>query len=93
MRATDVFFGAEIEDLSDRQLVEIFADVPSCQLPKARLSGEGILVIDALVEAGLAKSKGEARRLIAENGLRLDGELLTDPQGMVSIRTGQIFQR
>ena len=28
-RATDIFFGAEISDLSDAQLTEIFADVPS----------------------------------------------------------------
>jgi len=67
-RATDVFFGAEISDLSDNQLGEIFADVPSCQLPRDRLGGEGIALIDALVEAGLAKSKAEARRIVQQGG-------------------------
>jgi len=67
-RATDVFFGAEIADLNDAQLVEIFADVPSKQLPKERLSGDGLPLIDALTEAGLAKSKGEARRTIQQGG-------------------------
>ena len=33
-RATDIFFGAEIENLSDAQLGEIFADVPSATLPR-----------------------------------------------------------
>lgn len=67
-RATDIFFGAEISALSDAQLVEIFADVPSRQLPKSRLAGDGLPLIDALTEAGLAQSKGEARRAIQQGG-------------------------
>jgi len=67
-KATEIFFGAEIQDLSDRQLTEIFADVPSCRLPRTRLEGEGIGIVDALSEAGLAKSRGEdpARRCLCE---------------------------
>jgi tyrosyl-tRNA synthetase len=66
--ATDIFFGAEISDLSDRQLVEVFADVPSRELPRERLAGDGMNVVDALVEAGLAQTKSEARRTIAQGG-------------------------
>ena len=36
-RATEILFGAEIEALSDAQLGEIFADVPSKELPRERL--------------------------------------------------------
>jgi tyrosyl-tRNA synthetase len=77
-RATEIFFGAEISELSDGQLVQIFADVPSKELPRQVLGGEGMAVIDAFVEAGLAKTKGEARRLIAQGGTyvnnrRVDG--------------------
>jgi tyrosyl-tRNA synthetase len=68
-RATEVFFGAEIDDLSDDQLVEIFADVPSSQLPRMRLDGEGLSLIDALTEARLAKSNSEARRAIQQGGV------------------------
>jgi len=67
-RATHVFFGGEIEDLSDRDLGEIFADVPSRELPRARLEGEGLELVEAFIEAGLAKSKGEARRTIGQGG-------------------------
>jgi tyrosyl-tRNA synthetase len=67
-RATEIFFGATVEDLDDRQLLEIFADVPSHRLPREQLSGDGLSLIDALVESGLAKSKGEARRTIQQGG-------------------------
>ena len=67
-RATEVFFGAEVRELSDAQLAEIFADVPSRQLPRDRLLGDGLPVVDALVCAGLAKTKSEARRAILQGG-------------------------
>jgi tyrosyl-tRNA synthetase len=67
-RATEIFFGAEITELSDAQLADIFTDVPSELLPRDRLAGEGLSIIDALFEAGLAVSKGEARRIISQGG-------------------------
>jgi tyrosyl-tRNA synthetase len=67
-KATDVFFGAAIENLTDAQLSDIFADVPSQTVPRDRLSGDGLPLVDALVESGLAKSKSEARRTIAQGG-------------------------
>lgn len=67
-RATEIFFGAEISELSDAELNDIFADVPNRDLPRDRLSGEGLGVIDAIFEAGLAASKGEARRIIKQGG-------------------------
>jgi tyrosyl-tRNA synthetase len=68
-RATDIFYGAEISDLNDAQLVEIFADVPSQQLPRRALDEEGGLsIIDALVAAGLAKTKSDARRTAQQGG-------------------------
>jgi tyrosyl-tRNA synthetase len=69
-RATEIFFGAEIGagSLSDAQLGEIFADVPSKELPYERLGGSGLNIVDALVEAHLAKSKAEARRTVEQGG-------------------------
>jgi tyrosyl-tRNA synthetase len=68
-RATEVFFsGAEVTELSDDELAEIFADVPSQELPRSALEGAGLNVVEAFVAAGLAKSKSEARRKIGEGG-------------------------
>lgn len=76
-RATDVFFGAEIASLSDAQLVEIFADVPSRELSRDRLAG-GLGLIDALCESGLAKSRGEARRTIEQSGAYVNNRCIAD---------------
>ena len=67
LQATAILFGAEIENLSDAELQQIFPDVPSVTLDAARLD-DGIGIIDSLVEAGLAKSKGDARRTVDGGG-------------------------
>ncbi len=77
-RATDVFFGAEIQDLSDAQLAEIFADVPSKELPRERLLGDGLPLVDALTESNLAKSKSEARRAITQGGVYVNNRRVSD---------------
>jgi len=67
-RATDIFFGAEIENLSDAQLSEIFADVPSKELPGSKLDGQGLALSEAFREAGLVASNSEFRRLFEQGG-------------------------
>lgn len=66
-RATEIFFGAEINELNDAQLAGIFANVPSKELPRDRLAG-GLPILDALVESGLCKNKSEARRVTTQGG-------------------------
>jgi tyrosyl-tRNA synthetase len=76
-RATAIFFGAEISEVSDAQLGSIFADVSSKELSRSVLN-EGLLLIDAFVESGLAKSKGEARRTIQQGGAYVNNRRLQD---------------
>ena len=47
-------------------------------LPVLTLPAEGIALVEALVGIGFAASKGEARRLIAGGGARVDGEPVRD---------------
>lgn len=76
-RATEIFFGAEISYLNDAQLKQIFADVPSRELPRSWLY-KGLPIIDALVEAGLSKSKGEARRTVQQGGAYVNNRRVED---------------
>lgn len=78
LRATEIFFGAEISGQSDSQLRDIFPDVPSTELPMSRLEGEGLGILDAFVEAGLAKSKGDARRSVQQGGAYINNRRVSD---------------
>jgi tyrosyl-tRNA synthetase len=83
-QATDVFFGAEINKLTDAELGQIFADVPSKELPASRLSAPGLPIIDALVEAGLAASKGEARRTVTQGGAYVNNRRIDTPDATLT---------
>ncbi len=72
-QATEAFFGGSLEALSDRDLAEVFADVPSVTVPRARLE-EGLGLTDLLVEAGAASSRSAARKLIDGGGAYVNNE-------------------
>jgi tyrosyl-tRNA synthetase len=52
-------------------------DLPTLTLAEDEV-GDGISIVQVIVRAGLAKSGKEAKRLIAENGARIDDAPLTD---------------
>jgi tyrosyl-tRNA synthetase len=76
-KATEIFFGAEVSQLSDAELGQIFADVPSKQLAASMLK-DGLPILDALCEAGLAASKGEARRTVSQGGAYVNNRRVDD---------------
>ncbi len=67
-QASEKLFERELENLSDQELNQIFADVPSCELSRSLLDGDGLPLVEAMHKAQLAKSKGEARRTIVQGG-------------------------
>jgi tyrosyl-tRNA synthetase len=79
-QAAAVLFGGEVSGLSAAEIEDIFGDVPSAELPRAQLGGDGLAMADLLAASGLAKSKGEARRAIADGGIYLNNRRVTDPQ-------------
>jgi len=78
-QATEIFFGAEIGQLDDGQLAEIFADVPSRAFPRSALEGEGLALVEALTDTGLAQSRSAARRTIEQGGAYVNNRRVADP--------------
>lgn len=68
-RATQALFSGDVASLPRATLEELFQNAPSVKLSKSKLDGEGILAVDLLVEAGVAKSKREARELLASHAI------------------------
>jgi len=54
-------------------------------LPMLTVAADRVGLVEALVGLGLAASKAEARRLIAQGGARVDGEPVADPEAMVEL--------
>jgi len=59
------------------------ADMPTTTIDTTAFSDGNISVIDLLVLAGLAPSKGEARRLIQQGGIMVDDNKILDIAAMI----------
>ena len=77
-RAGRALFGGDLDALDAKALAEVFEEAPSIELPADRFDGDGVPVIDLLVEAGLTASKGEARRTIQGGGVRVGDDRVED---------------
>ncbi len=60
------------------------SNMPTTDLTEADLTDGQITVVDLLVKCGLTPSKGEARRLIQQGGVELNGEKVTDTAAVVA---------
>jgi tyrosyl-tRNA synthetase len=78
--ASGLLFGEEITSLSVNDVLAVFADVPSTELPSAELPADGVALVDLLVRVHLAASKSEARRLVQSGGTYVNNRRVSDPQ-------------
>jgi len=83
--ASQVLFGGEIADLSARDVLDIFADVPSSDMQKTLFEGDGQSLVDGVVAAGYAPSKGAARRLIESGGIYVNNRRIRDVQAVLRL--------
>ena len=85
---TTLLHGAEAAQAAEATAREVFEkggvgdDLPTLALTADEIA-DGISVVQLFVRAGLVKSGKEAKRLIAENGARLDDAPLSDAGLMV----------
>lgn len=85
---TTLLHGAEAAASAEATARKVFeeggagGDLETVVIPAASLA-EGLSVVQLLVQTGIAPSGKEAKRLIAEGGLRLNNDAVSDPQALV----------
>ena len=62
-------------------------------MPTVEFSEDSLGILDAMVAAKLAPSKGEARRLIQQGGVTLNDEKVTDTNAVVDLASGAIIKK
>src|SRR5262245_1403592 len=82
-RASSVLFSEDISSLPVEDLLAVFADVPSTEIPQRDL-GDGIGIVDLIARVRLAPSKSEARRLVQSGGVYLNNRRAADLQARIS---------
>lgn len=57
-----------------------------------KISANPISLADLIVESGLAKSKGEAKRLVEQGGVEIDGAVEKDWGRLIEFKGGEVVQ-
>jgi tyrosyl-tRNA synthetase len=89
---TALLHGAEAANVAEATAREVFEkggvgdDLPTLTLSHDDI-GDGVSIVQLIVKSGLVKSGKEAKRLIAENGAKLNDEPLTDGGLMITAET------
>ncbi|GDY22771.1 tyrosine--tRNA ligase 1 [Verrucomicrobiota bacterium] len=83
-RASEVLFGGSLEAISEATFAEIAGEIPSKEIPRARLVDAPLSLIELLVEAGLCPSKGQARKDLEGGGIYVNNVRETSLQRTVS---------
>ena len=78
LKITETLFGGNINELSANELKEGLYDAPKTEIP----SGNDLT--DVLILAGIAKSKREARELINNNSIMINGVKVNDPTMIIN---------
>ena len=80
IRASEILFGGELEGITEATFREVAGEVPTCELSTDRFGGEGLWLPELLHEAGLAQSRGQARKDVKGGGLYVNGKRIDDEQ-------------
>ncbi len=77
-RASASLFDGDLAQLDERSLLDVVEDAPSSVVSREALLGGTLPLVDALVASGLASSKGDARRTIAQGGAYVNDRRVPD---------------
>ena len=69
--ASEILFGGEVSNISEPVFADVVREVPTREFPRATLEA-GAPIVDLVVAAGLAASKGEGRRAVESGGVYLN---------------------
>jgi tyrosyl-tRNA synthetase len=92
--AASLLFHEDVASLPVDDVLAVFADVPSTDLPRNDFALNGLGLVDLLARVQLAPSKSEARRLVQSGGVYVNNRRAADPQARITLDQaigGRIF--
>lgn len=82
---------SEFEEVKNRYLKIAQGGIPQ-DIPVFEIESEEINICDLLVQVGFASSKGEAKRMVTGNGVKIDSIAQTNIQEIINLEKERIVQ-
>jgi tyrosyl-tRNA synthetase len=89
----EIYHSAEDAKTAEEEFDKIFINkgVPD-NIPDLKMTESTLEILDLIIKANFAPSRGEARRLVLQGGVTLDGNKIDDPKTIVEIMDGSILK-
>ncbi len=82
-RVSELVFGGDPASADAQTLADLAAEIPAAPWPEgdpADAARPGLALVEILIVAGTASSRGEARRLVEQGGVHVNGRPVRDPE-------------
>ena len=88
-----IYHGEKTAAAAEKEFAKIFQEkeLPT-EMPKIKLAEKETDILELLTKTKLASSKSEAKRLIEQKGIKINGEVQNDWRKIVSVRKGTVIQ-
>ncbi|MCP5062027.1 MAG: tyrosine--tRNA ligase [Ignavibacteriae bacterium] len=89
----EMYHSQEAAENAETEFDKVFINkgIPD-DIPELKLDNSEFGIIDLVMEAKFAPSRGEARRLVTQGGVSIDGEKYADPKAMITIVDGSVLK-
>lgn len=86
-------YGEKVAKEASNEFEKVFGkkDLPT-NIPTVEIKEERINILDLLVKTKLSLSKSEAKRIIIQKGVKIDGKIFSNWQADIEIRKGMVIQ-
>jgi tyrosyl-tRNA synthetase len=91
---TKIYQGEELAKKAEEYFINTFQnkDIPT-DIPEFTTTKQSLFLTDLLLETGLVESKSEAKRIIEQNGVKIDGDIINSNQELTIKQEGFVLQK
>jgi len=92
-RIVEMYHGRVEADRARNEFIRVFSkhEMPE-EMPEAEIKEGEWMPVDVLVQTDMALSKSEARRLIEQGGVEIDGKTIEDASQKIMIHSGMVIR-
>lgn len=86
---TEIYHGVAAAQAAEENFISTFQnkEIPD-DIAEIKVSSEEINIVEALILSKLVASKGDARRMLQQNAVKIDGEVVSDEKLMINLAKG-----
>jgi tyrosyl-tRNA synthetase len=93
-----MYHGRDAAETAQKEFEQVFAkgkmpdEMPTVTLSEDAMEDSTVGILDLLSKADLVTSKSEARRMVKQNAVSIDGEKVTDIDARVPVKDGTVVK-